>query len=320
MLSQYIRQPQYIFILRQLSALISAGDSYTQARDKLEDSIENKDKKYLAQIDKLMALDHTETTSNDHLSKIIKAIKSESGDISTFLCSFHKMISNNPINQKTFWTGIITMLGYGVFLLLFATMCLAIFALFVFPQLQLAFPENSEMLPKFSIFIFSNHNIIIAVMLSLSLLLLALMVYIFFFIRQNMIAMKPLSGFVIKLLMRNLAKQYNQYIFCSYTDLIYKSKVDINKSMQIANDTIYGSTKQNKSTFDKNIQLSCKLNTLEQEISYLKEQQLSEVIDRLVKFADHFSMVSKPILYIALSALIIAMYLPIFALGSVGTY
>lgn len=320
MLKQQIEQPQFNFILRQLAALMDNDKSYQQAFNLLYEAANENDKKHLLKIDDVINLPPEKIHSRDFMSLILKAIKQENGDSANFLRFYQQMLSHNPFTTKTYWISIYTMLGYASFLLFFAITCFTIFSMFVFPQFQHILDHNGAALPKFSAFIFTNSRIITALMSVAFLALLATIAYLSLNVQKNMASMAPLAGFIPnKLLMRGVSSKYNKFLLCSYAKLLNKSGININKSLQLASEMIYSSASKNStSQIDANLQLSLKLNTLEQELDFQENQHPSDVIESMVKFADRFSMISKPLLYVVLGSLIISMYLPIFALGSVG--
>lgn len=320
MLKQQIEQPQFNFILRQLAALMDNGKSYQQAFNLLYEAANENDKKHLLKIDGVIKLPPEKINSCDFMSLILKAIKQENGDSANFLRFYQQMLSHNPFTTKTYWISIYTMLGYASFLLFFAITCFTIFSMFVFPQFQHILDHNGAALPKFSAFIFSNSQIITALMSVAFLVLLATIAYLNLNVQKNMASMIPLTGFIpTKLMMRSVSRKYNKFLLCNYAKLLHKSGININKSLHLASEMIYSSvSKNNASEIDANLQLSLKLNTLEQELDFQESQHPSDVIESMVKFADRFSMISKPLLYVVLGSLIISMYLPIFTLGSVG--
>ncbi len=318
MRNNLINNTQFALVLRQLSSLTDKGKSFDEACSLIRQHASSAEIKHLETINMLVTSDFQDIKNRDFLGECIKLIKQNSGDTASFLTSFQKRLSNNPFNSTAYWIGIFTSLGYAGFLILFSITCFSIFSIFVFPQINDTLNTPSSSMPYFSKMIFDYSQEIMFCMILL-LPFIAVVIFLGLNAQYKMRSLMPLNDFLTcKIFMRKVAQKYNSFLLCSFSQTFLCCGVSADIALLLANEIVY--KKNSKQVKSDNLCLAQKLGVLESELSFQEPNTSAAAIKEMVQFADRIPMILKPLLYITIGSLIVAMYQPLFAIGSIGIF
>mgnify|MGYP001552464210 FL=1 len=305
-------------MLRQLTALIEKGDKYEDAYRKLYEQASAPQRAHLEKLDSLVNASNQQHT-NDFFESLLSQAKRSKGDIIKLLVSHHSSLANTPFKNKAYWVGIYSTLCYSAFLVFIAVSCFTLFSTFVFPQLSDMLSLNNGVLPQFSNLIFTYSKPIIALLSLVLFPFIALMILLSAYTQAQMKSLFPLTGtLTAKIFMKKVAAKYNSHLLYLAANNLIKSGVEAAKAYEIAKQLVYPDTSPNNEP-DDNLELSSTLGTLEQELLFREPSSSEDAAQAMLKMADKIPMILKPILYLVIGSLIIAMYLPIFTLGAIAT-
>ncbi|MEM7432900.1 MAG: hypothetical protein AAF351_13325 [Pseudomonadota bacterium] len=251
-------------------------------------------------------------------------------DRNTFLRQFVDYVQHSRILFDTYWAGVVGLIWYLAAVTILALIIGFTFSASVAPAFSDAFQNLGGELPELTktIFRFGESGLpVFALVLGIT---GALVVYLVWLFHRRIQQMAPLPRWPRWApVLGRIAETYNLGLFLNYVRILRKSGVDANEAVATAARTsnqsadlsmdalsqVSLSTGQNVALTELGIATS--IGNLDTELEHQCEQHVSQLTLALVEARDRFSLALKILLYTFVMAMVIAMYLPIFRLGSV---
>ncbi len=319
------------FVSRQLSGLMK-DHSLDESLSRLSEASPDEYKADVAYLESLLQEkdDAKPTLGPNPYDAIAKLLPSVSDARDTLFLEFEQYIQQSKIVFQTYWAGII---GLTWYLAAVSGVALSIGLLFS----ELLMPSLSEMTSSFgaempgytrALFDFADTG-----MPTFAVVLLGSVAVVVFFVTQfhrRIQQMAPLPRWPRWApVIGRVAETYNLGLFLNYTNILRRSGLAAreavsvaanatNQSADLTLDALENSAdvhQQSRSLAELGI--AARLGTLDSELTHQCEQHVGQLTVVLVEARDRFSLVLKIALYVFVAALVIAMYLPIFQMGSV---
>lgn len=259
------------------------------------------------------------------MAKLLPAVPASKG---AFFREFVEYVQENKIVFATYWAGVVSLIGYLAAVSLVALVVAIVFGVFVMPTFDDMFRSHGSALPEFTqaVLAFGEAGIpLFAAMLALVAGLVAFFATQF---HRRIRQLRPLPRWPTWApVIGKLAGLYNLGLFLNYARMLGRSGTDKDRAVReaaaAANQTgslSYESLSEGdfaQTSVLAELGVAARLGHFDSEINYQCEQHLGQLSLALVEARDKFSLILKTALYVFVAALLVAMYLPIFKMGSV---
>ena len=261
------------------------------------------------------------------LAQLLPAVgRSKNG----FFRHFVEYVQQSKVVFQTYWVGVVGMIWYLAALAAVALGIAIIFGAMVYPSFDTLFAEFGGVMPDLTstMFDLSVAGIpIVAVALAVVVGLVVWFVVLFHGRIQRLAplprwpAWTPVVG--------RIAESYNLGLFLNFADMLVKSDVEASRAVaeaaRAANlpaDLSFESLAAANGDFGEDpvlteLGVAAKLGYFEDEVAFQCDQHIGRMSLALVEARDRFSLILKFVLYLFVAGLVVAMYLPIFKMGSV---
>jgi type II secretory pathway component PulF len=252
------------------------------------------------------------------ITSILDIVKQESGDIANIFISAQKTIRDTATQARDYWSGFNSLISYLVSVFILASVVLGIFSIKILPQFSETFASFGVPLPALTQTLIANDTALNLTMSSLILLSLV-GVLISYHIKKRIALLVPLPhSFKWIPILNRLRSFYSYFLFVKYTDIFLHSSISEEKALAHAKklaaldvDNLY----QLASLFDAAITAS-RTKSLIKEIDYQGDQVGIFFNRQMILVREALTTGTQLLLGVIIGTLIIAMYLPIFMLGS----
>ena len=261
---------------------------------------------------------------------LAKLLPSANSARDTLFREFEAYLHRSKIVFETYWAGVIGLVWYLAAVSGVALVCGFVFSTSVIPTFSAMFSSFGEALPDYTQAVFDFGGIGIptfAVVLAITVLLVVYFVSLFHRRIQQMAPLPRWPKWVP--ILGRIAETYNLGLFLNYANILRRCGVDApvaladaaaasNQAADLSLETLINDVQAHRqSQALTELGIAARLGNLDSELSYQCDQHVSNLTVALVEARDRFSLALKIALYLFVAALIIAMYLPIFKLGSV---
>lgn len=226
------------------------------------------------------------------------------------------------------WEGLQSLTSYAISVIVVVSVCLSIFSTKVIPQFEEMFIGFGAQLPEFTAFVMQGANTIGDIWPLM--ILIAVTLYIVLKKRvSNKGGLKPMHRFWMLLpLTKSLYQTHFRYLLICYTNILVKggldSKIALESALKLLNTktTVQTNTPShlpdllNKTAELSSIADAYKINTLPREIDFQLSRIEEDYLLVIAKLRERVSNLMQILLGIIVGGIIIAMYLPIFSMGS----
>ncbi|MDJ0749462.1 MAG: hypothetical protein QNJ11_08250 [Woeseiaceae bacterium] len=319
------------FVSRQLANLLKEA-SIDDALDKLSSSSPDEYASDVAYIKSLLdgsGESRPELGPNpyDAIARLLPSAKSARD---TLFKEFVTYVQQSKIVFETYWAGVVGLIWYLAGVSVVALIVGYIYSTAVVPSFSSMFGSFGETLPDYTQAVFDFGGVGIPTFAVVLALTVGLVVFFVSLFHRRIQQMAPLPRWPKWApILGRIAETYNLGLFLNYANILRKCGVDArvavadaaaasNQAEDLALDTLANDVAAHRqSNALTELGIAARLGNLDSELSHQCEQHVGNLTLALVEARDRFSLVLKIALYLFAAALIIAMYLPIFKLGSV---
>jgi len=319
------------FVSRQLARLLESKP-LPSALKELKDASPGE---YTEDIEYLQQLLDGATTGQRRLQpdpyRAIQKLLPAVGDSrETLFREFVAYIRQSRIVFETYWAGVIGLIWYLAAVASVALVVALIFANSVIPSFDGMFTEFGARLPEFTEFVFALSGAGVPAFAALLAVTVAIVVFCVWLFHRRIQQMAPLPRWPKWApILGRIAETYNFGLFLNYARILRTCGVEpqraVNEAAALTNQAAalpFDTSGEGPSSHEQfpaltELGVAARLGQFDAEISHQCEQHLGELTLALVNTRDRFSVVLKLALYLFVGGLVVAMYLPIFKLGSV---
>ncbi len=319
------------FVSRQLAAM-SSDQSIEAALDRLKDA---SPAEYASDVEYLRLLLAGEDTGPAGLGpnpyRAIAGFLPSVGDQkNTLFRAFVDFARQSKVIFETYWVGILGLMSY-----LSAVAAMAIIVAFIFwrnvmPSFSGMFNGFGSEMPEFTKLVFAYGGAGIPVVAIVVLVLVALIVFFVLHFHRRIQMLSPLPRWPAWApILGRIAEVYNLGLFLNYARMLRECGVDAERAVADAaaasnqpDDMSYAELRRDPSSHVNlpvltELGIAAKLGNFDAELEHQCEQHTASLSLALVEVRDRFSLLLKIALFTFVGALVVAMYLPIFKIGSV---
>jgi type II secretory pathway component PulF len=321
--------PNLAFASRQLARLLETSDLDT-ALKKLGGAC---GPAYARDVERLRALLTSSHSAPQSLGPtpyrtMAKLVPEAGPDRSRFFQDFAEYVRQSSGIYRTWWTGVASVASYLAALCVIAVCIAALFSLYVLPSFAQLFAGFGGELPEFTqnVFWFSRGGLPILAVIAL--VVVGSVGWFTLLFRRSIQEFAPLPRWLVSApLIGTLATTYNYGLFVNFARLLLRSGASPARAI----GTAAGHSNQRSVTFDdllanyppsgegsglRELAIAAKLDNLAAEIAFQCDDHTARLADVLVRVRERFAFFAKLIVYWLIACLIVAMYLPIFRMGS----
>ncbi len=269
------------------------------------------------------------STDPSEFAAISNLLKANSGDRVKIFRQYIDYTQRSKIIFDTYWAGLVDIIGYLAALSAVALASAIFFGFFVMPSFNSFFSGYGALLPEFTRYVFGIGKIGVPIMATGLILIIGLSAWTTITFRKRTRRSLPLPRWPAKLpLLGKIVTAYNLDLFLNFLRILLASGVSKNEAVLVAasnsnqsagmdfNDLL--SIRESSSTGSAltEIAAAARLDQLEGELTHQCDAHSARLTMAMVESRNRFSLLLKATLYAYFASLIIAMYLPIFKLGS----
>lgn len=249
---------------------------------------------------------------------LARLIRKENGDITQLFMGTKECIREAVVQAREYWSGFNSLIAYLVVVYALAIMVIAIFTIKVLPEFEEIFSEFGTELPALTRFILVNDSIfiLIAGILTLGLLLCVISSY---HVRKQVAQLQPLSAIYRWIPgMRSLDAIYSYFLFVHFANVLTNARVEEGASFNHAKDLSMLTDKKAAKflIWWEAVKSAQNIGVMRQEIDY-QVSQINILFSRqMIILRESMILITQISLGLLIGLLVIAMYLPIFMLGS----
>lgn len=261
---------------------------------------------------------------------LLKLLPSATSARDTLFREFVAYVQQSKIIFETYWAGVIGLIWYLAAVSAVALVVGFVFSTSVVPSFGAMFNDFGEALPDYTQAVFNFGNVGIPTFAVVLALTVGLVVYFVSLFHKRIQQMAPLPRWPKWApILGRIAETYNLGLFLNYANILRRCGVDAtvavadaatasNQSEDLSLDSLTNSVRAHRQSHAlTELGIAARLGNLDAELSHQCEQHVSNLTLALVEARDRFSLVLKIVLYLFVAALVVAMYLPIFKMGSV---
>lgn len=253
------------------------------------------------------------------LAALAAIVRAEKGDVGLLFTGTKEGLQDSLQQAKQYWGGFEAVIFYLVTVLVVAAVIIGVFNIYVLPQFEDLFTSLTAELPAFTRVIIANdavYMLIIGMLGAAVITCLAVHQHIKNRIRRYM-PLSPLCQWVPGV--NELAKLYSYFLFIQFTAALTGAGVDAEASFNRARELAQLDPARlgQLSPWWEAINMARKIGVLDTEIHYQRSQIGPLFYRRSLVINESLTTATHTIAGILIGALVIAMYLPIFKLGSI---
>jgi len=319
------------FVSRQLSNLLSEE----QLEPALRRLAEASPQLYGDEIEYLRSLltGSTETGPSpgpNPYATMAKLLPAVVGSKNGFFRNFVEYVQQSKVVFETYWAGVVGMVSYLAALSGVALIVAITFGVFVVPSFDSMFSQFGAPMPALTTaaFAFGGAGIpLFALVLTMVVALVAWFVVLFHNRIQQLSPLPQWPKWVP--IVGRIAESYNLGLFLNFARILVQSDVEPTRAVAEAAKAANQSSElnfENLAATDGSpgldpvlteLGVAAKLGYFNEEIAFQCDQHISRMSLALVEARDRFSLILKFVMYLFVATLVVAMYLPIFKMGSV---
>ena len=252
------------------------------------------------------------------IGKLAEIIRQEDGDVNQLFIATRDCVQDAMVQARDYWSGFNSLIVYLVVVFVLAMSVIALFTRKVLPGFAEVFSSFGEELPALTHFFLQNDVVFMLITGGLGLALL-LCVASAYHIRKQVAQLEPLDKFYRWMPgIRSLDAVYSYFLFVRLSNALtiagVKDDASLNHAKQLAN-----LTKEKAEKFPASWQAvisAQQLGVMTQEIDY-QVSQINALFDQqIIRLREALGLVTQLALGSLIGLLLIAMYLPIFMMGS----
>ena len=251
-------------------------------------------------------------------AELANIIRKEGGDVSQLFLGTKECIKEAVVQAREYWSGFNSLIVYVVFVFVLAIMVMGIFSVKVLPQFAETFSNFGAELPALTRFILLNDNIFLMVVciLGVGVLLCVLASY---HIRKRVNQLRPFSVFFRAVpALRSLANIYSYFLFVHFAHALISAGVKEERALNHAKELakLHDKSTTGLSSWLEAASSAQKMGVLGREVQYQLSQVNILFNRQMILLRESMTLAVQVFLGVLIGLLVVAMYLPIFMLGS----
>ena len=319
------------FVSRQLSNLLS-DEQLEPALKRLADA---SPEQYADDIEYMRNLlngsaDRGPTLGPNPYATLAKLLPAVTGSKNGFFRNFVEYVQQSKVVFETYWAGVVGMVWYLAALSVVALIVAVTFGVFVVPSFNNMFSQFGAPMPELTTAVFAFGGAGIPLFAIVLTIVVALVVWFVVLFHGRIQRLSPLPRWPKWApIVGGITESYNLGLFLNFARILVESGVEAARAVDDAaraanqsSDLSFESLAANGGSFDQGsvlteLGVAAKLGYFNDEIAFQCDQHISRMALALVEARDRFSLVLKFVMYLFVGTLVVAMYLPIFKMGSV---
>jgi type IV pilus assembly protein PilC len=309
------------FVLRQFIQLSTMPNaSIATIAERLRSTLSPTDSAVCDQIEQLLVGNAEPSApakglADTELRSILEETRSNGGNTLIALSSYYRARERMRRDVTGFFLGLIDQGVYIAALLLTLLIVAVVYVIFVLPQFAALYASIGASLPAFTQLVL-NTSILLWPMFVLMAVIIASAWFITLRLRKRVLALRPFSARACSLLIvRSIARDHNTMLWLNDTSVFLSAGLSSQDARAAASRHVGNIYLSKLNT--EHIECAAKLGTLEMElvaqVTAIEDQQMRS----LVRARTIGLYLLRFLVYWWIGGLIIAMYLPIFKLGSI---
>lgn len=261
------------------------------------------------------------------LAMLLPAVK---GSTNTFFRAFVEYVQQSKVIFETYWAGVVGLVWYLAALSWVALVVAVVFGAHVVPTFTSMFSEHGASLPKLTTTVFAFRGAGIPLFTVGLVLVIGLVVWFVVFFHRRIQRLAPLPRWPKWApIVGGIAESYNLGLFLNFARMLRESDVDPDRAVAeaatAANQSAglsFEALANHDGDFGQlpvltELSVAARLGYFDNEVAHQCDQHVGRMSLALIEARDRFSLVVKLVLYVFVGTLVVAMYLPIFKMGSV---
>ncbi|OUS26429.1 hypothetical protein A9Q99_18005 [Gammaproteobacteria bacterium 45_16_T64] len=252
------------------------------------------------------------------LIKLMNVARSEGVDTTTMLANISQSVTEAINQADDFWGVFQTLMSYLVVVFAIAMMVVSIFMEKVLPEFRDVFDDFNAELPEFTRFVLDNELALFIIVIGIGQCVLV-SALLSVHIKGRVSAFEPLSRWC-RLIpgIRDLHSIYGYYLYIQYARILMQTGMKSVDALshgkilaQVDTDNIH-----ELSILDDGVAIASDMRVLDKELPHQIQQVSVKFIKQMTIIRDRITRSTQAATGVIIGGLIIAMYLPIFQLGS----
>lgn len=322
MFSNESAMDELALVNRLISYQQDQGDSISSAVDKVKLALPGHYKGTVEVVEKILdtesevALVGYDLGSLNTFVGLASFVREEGGDVRKLFFGAKEGVREALFQAREYWSGFNSLIFYFVVALILVSIVTGIFMVKVLPSFESAFSSFGVELPSFTQFVLSNVSLVI-VFLCIAVTMSAFCAQ---HVRKRVSQFKPLSSIFEKIpVMNKLKAVYSYFLFLHFTNSLILSGLDEDISFNHAKYLAVPLSRSGSGfqVWFEAMESAKKMGVLEQEVEFQISQISSLFSRQMIVARESLALIVQLFLGFLIGTLVIAMYLPIFKLGTV---
>lgn len=235
------------------------------------------------------------------------------------LRDFSHYVTQTRIVVDTYWAGFSGFILYTIALVFVAIVVSGIFASMVIPSFRGLFQATGGQLPTFSAALLGGEAVLPLLVMGISLAVAAVIVASGVVIRNRLQKLAPMPAWITLLPgLGTLRRSWQRDLYLNTLRLLLRTGMDATtaKSTAATNTGFDAAAAANDASIES-LNIAERLGLLTRELDTQCNDHVTRLTDDLLAARNRIAIATKVILYAIIALLVIAMYQPLFSMGSV---
>lgn len=251
--------------------------------------------------------------------ELATCVEKENASLEKLFLGTQRQISEAIITAKEFWSGFNSILSYVSSICVIAAVVIPIFMSKILPMFAGIFSDMDAELPEFTRFIFGHKEVIFLIIGVLLLVVLVAFLSSFHIKRciERFKALNPICFYIPGI--KTFSEIYSYHLFVHYVKALLASGVSEDLSFNTATE-LSGLNQKRIHRFKiwyQAAKAATKVHCLVEEIDFQAKNSLTLVNAEVVLLREKMTIGIQVATGILIGSMVIAMYLPIFSIGSI---
>ncbi len=270
-----------------------------------------------AQLEESVALlEGRANPSDDLLAALLAETRRHGGSAAGSYVSYRAALDNQRSLFSGFLSGIWDVVVYALVMLVILTAIVSVYSVFVIPQFQRLFEAMDQPLPGFTLALLGNSWLILPLLL---LLIVAVVVLLFAMRRwrhvvHRLAALGPRARFWPML--QAGVRAHDVSVLLRVIAILVDGKLSLEQAQQAATECFRAVSLDEETS--RQLQAANRLERIRGELDRQIERHSRTAWAELLRCRNHWVLVARLIVYVLVGSFVVAMYLPIFKLGTVA--
>lgn len=252
------------------------------------------------------------------LKRLMAVVQKEGGDPSKILANIDESIVEGINQADDFWRGFHSVMSYLITVFALSMMVASIFMIKVLPQFKETFDDFGVELPEFTRLVLDNDIALLFVIVGIAICTIGISL-LSFHVKRRVEAFEPLSQYC-RLIpgVRDLHAIYGYFLYIQYSSALIQAGVESSVALKQGQQLVELDTGNVHEllVYVDALDLANEIRVLDKELLHQSRQVNSRFTRQMITIRDTLTRGTQAALGVVVGGLIIAMYLPIFVLGS----